>query len=167
MTTRLSLALPFLLMLTTGCLAVSEMAHVPSPTPAPQARADCGEIMGTAFRSDAEREWFSKECSAWTDRTLGAVTPTPKPEASATPPANRNDDTHRLVRERCDRMRGQLYDSREQRVWYQQNCEALGGGDAAATDQATPVANRADCTRIRGTEYRSNQERDWYRANCR
>ena len=73
-----ALALLAMTFIATGCLAVSQLDHSLTPTPVLEDRADCGQILGTAFRSDAEQAWFAENCSAWTGTTLGRLAdPTP------------------------------------------------------------------------------------------
>jgi hypothetical protein len=52
-----------------GCVKLGESSELPlaavEPTAVPPDRTDCGEILGTAFRSDNERQWFMDNCSKW------------------------------------------------------------------------------------------------------
>src|SRR5688572_9280749 len=70
--------------LATACVGVSEFDAVPEPTPVPADRSDCGEVLGSAFRSQGERDWFVANCSAWEHSTLGAIEPAP-PAAPVAP----------------------------------------------------------------------------------
>lgn len=59
-------------------VAVQRSQVTPTPAPAtPTAvalRTNCGEIQGTAYRSDAEREWFLKNCNGATQATSAGGT---------------------------------------------------------------------------------------------
>lgn len=155
--------------------------HGPTPVPPPAAdRADCGEILGSVFRSESEREWFTANCSTWPQREevrglppvhlqtgAGAAT-APAPPTPTAPPRNEPVE--------CGQQRGRAYSSAEQRQWFLANCL----GNTPANPQPAPAnppppqpsastqggPDRTDCRAIIGTPYRSNAERDWYRANC-
>jgi len=43
--------------------AATAMSVPPTPTPLPD-RTSCAEIMGTAYRSAAEREWYIQNCTS-------------------------------------------------------------------------------------------------------
>lgn len=147
----------------TGCISVSEFNADPEPTPMPPDRTDCGEVFGSAFRSQHERDWFVANCSAWEQATLGAIEPAPPaapgaptgaPAQPPTPPAGENP--------RCAQMRGQPYANAADRTWFLANC--TGAGAQPAFD---PGPDRFSCDEIRGTRYRSGNERNWYLQNCR
>jgi hypothetical protein len=128
-------------------------------------RRDCGEVYGTAFRSDSERDWFKENCSRW---PLVNV-----PEYKPTQNANANQPRE------CNEIRGRPYESSEQRRWYLENCmggnndnnSGQGGSDNGNSGNSDNNAqqqagDRRNCDEIRGTPYRSNSERSWYTANC-
>ena len=172
-------------LLMAGCVAVARLDHVPTTTPTPPDRTTCGEILGTAFRSDSEQAWFVQNCSAWNETTLGTVTappaagsPTPAPGSpgpQTSPQAQgREEDTQRPSgtptptptptqqrqlqgEDRCAAQRGRPYQSDEDREWYRQNC--LGG-------TPTALAESRDCDQIRGRPYASEAQRRWFLANC-
>ncbi len=155
-------------------------------------RTNCDDIYGTAYRSGAERAWFSANCSSWAasvgyvPETNGggpgagaAASPQPAPTPRPVSPAPDGRD--------CNAIRGTPYRSSAERDWYLQNCQGNTAPGQAATPaaastpppaatpattgtaqaQPTPAAgDRADCSQIRGTPYRSSTERAWYQANC-
>jgi hypothetical protein len=110
-----------------GCMSVPNLDAGPTPTPVLQDRTDCGEILGTAFRSSAERDWFTENCSAWARDTLGPVVAAApanggQPAATATPTSEEA---------RCAQMRGKPYENPEARAWFLANCEASGARTTA------------------------------------
>jgi hypothetical protein len=149
-----------------GCVKLGESSELPlaavEPTAVPPDRTDCGEILGTAFRSDNERQWFMDNCSKWPlvkvpdePDTSTATTPSEPPE--------------------CAQIRGKPYESAQQRNFYLQNCNQNQPNQPANSNtqaqQPTPVPatngpDRTDCNAIRGTPYRSNNERSWFQQNC-
>ena len=142
-------------LLTAGCVKVSRLDVIPSPTAIPPDRTDCAEYFGTAFRSETERQWFTENCSAWERATLGAVqaappaapvAPTPVPEARP------GEDP------RCAQMRGQPYANDADRAWFLANCTG------AAIPQVP--TDSPECASIRGRPYESDQQRSWFLANC-
>jgi hypothetical protein len=151
-----------------GCVKLGESSELPlaavEPTPLPPDRIACQEILGTAFRSDNERNWFIENCSKWplvkvADEGPGA----PPPPASTEPPE-------------CAAIRGKPYESSQQRTWYLQNCnqgsrppanqQAAANNQGNQPAQSQPQGDRTDCNAIRGTPYRSSNERNWYQQNC-
>jgi hypothetical protein len=152
-------------------LAVSGCALKPVAPAVPQAdvaigagdRTDCQAIYGTAFHSEAERDWFTKNCTQWP-----YFNPTPGPQAAA-PVGNY------VPTQTCDQIRGKPYTSEGQHQWYLANCIGTPPG---APDQVTAPASqpsqpqvvagpdRTNCGEITGTPYRSPNERQWYLANC-
>jgi hypothetical protein len=138
-------------------------ARGPGPSVRPPAevaaladRADCNQIYGTAYRSDAERRWFNDNCSTWS-KSVGIVPEPDAPVAQAqpSPPAEGRD---------CNQINGTAYRSEGERTWYLANC---GSAKPAGDQQASAGPDRTDCNQIRGTPYRSDTERLWYLANCR
>ena len=166
-------ALPVLCMaasLAAACVGVTEFEAIPEPTPMPPDRTDCGEVLGSAFRSQGERDWFVANCSAWEQATLGAIEPAPPaapvaptgapaqpPAAQAQPPAPPAGENPR-----CAQMRGQPYANAADRAWFLANCTGT-----AAQPSFDPGPDRFSCDEIRGTRYRSGNERNWYLQNCR
>jgi hypothetical protein len=155
--------------LATACIGVTEFEAVPEPTPMPPDRMDCGEIFGSAFRSQDERDWFVANCSAWEQATLGAIEPAPPaapgaptgapaqpPPAQAQPPAPPAGE-----HPRCAQMRGQPYANAADRAWFLANCTG-----SATQPSFDPGPDRFSCDEIRGTRYRSGNERSWYLQNC-
>ncbi len=121
----------------------------------PADRSDCNAILGTAYRSDTERQWFSDNCSSWS-ASVGDVpdpgAPVPQVQASGPGPEGRD----------CGQVRGTPYRSDAERAWYVANCPA----QTAVALPASAGPDRTDCNQIRGTAYRSDAERAWYAANC-
>jgi hypothetical protein len=158
------------LALATGCITVSEFDADPEPTPMPPDRTDCGEIFGSAFRSQSERDWFVANCSAWEQATLGAIEPAP-PAAPGAPtgapaqapaaPAQPPPPTP-VENPTCAQMRGQPYANAADRAWFLANCTGAGAQPSFDTGP-----DRFSCDEIRGTRYRSGNERNWYLQNCR
>jgi hypothetical protein len=143
--------------LLTGCFK----SDPPVPTAAAEVpddfdRISCSEIMGTAFRSPTERQWFEANCSKWPAVDVIQIAP-----AAPLPPE-------------CDAMRGKPYESAEQRRWYLDNCTGRTPANAAspqrspatASGQPPPGGPARGCDAIRGRPYQSDAERDWYLANC-
>jgi hypothetical protein len=176
----IALALPVMLLATAACVEVPELEHgAPTPTPDHSDRTDCGQILGSAFRSDAEQQWFTENCSDWAATTVGRL-PDPTPIAQAAgqggadpagqggaqvaqdgqqnpnsqPQTQASDET----RKRCDAQRGRPYASDADRDWYLKNCLNL-----PATTLSPDVR---DCNQIRGQNYASEEQRQWFLANC-
>jgi hypothetical protein len=159
---QLPLLLLFGALLSAGCVKVSELEVIPSPTPIPPDRGDCAEYFGTAFRSETERQWFTENCSAWDRATLGVVQPAPPAAPVAPAPA----PTARPAEDpRCAQMRGQPYANDADRAWFLANCTGNAARNSApqAFDQGP---DRVNCDEIRGTNYRSANERNWFLQNC-
>jgi hypothetical protein len=183
---RLLLLLPVLATAASGCLAVSHIDHVATTTPTPPDRTDCGEILGSAFRSEAEQAWFRDNCSKWADGTLGLIEnvqqqpfsetqtdesrtaeqPTTQAHPTGTaiaietptpPPQPTSTVQFADDAQRCDAIRGQPNVSAVDRDWYLAQCRGT------STPTATPTY---DCNQIRGRPYTSAEEREWYLANC-
>ena len=158
--------------LATACVGVTEFNAVPEPTPIPPDRTECGEVFGSAFRSQGERDWFVANCSAWEHATLGAIEPAPpaapvaptgapaQPPPAPVPPAV--DAPAPGENPRCAQMRGQPYANAADRAWFLANCTG-----AATQPSFDPGPERFNCDEIRGTRYRSVNERNWYLQNCR
>jgi hypothetical protein len=159
------------MVLTAGCVKLGESSELPlaavEATPVPGDRINCSEILGTAFRSDNERQWFMDNCSKWPlVKVADEGAPAPgQTQAPAEPPE-------------CAQIRGKPYESNQQRNWYLQNCNQGSSAPRAGTTptpssqqnqqqtQTTGGPDRTDCNAIRGTAYRSAGERTWYIQNC-
>jgi hypothetical protein len=146
---RRLLLVPFLLLTAWLSLAcITEGAVLTPPTPAPEddasVQAECSDILGRAFVSAEQRQWFIENCSRW-----------PQLDVPQTP-ARQFEDTPE-----CAAIRGRPYESQQQRQWFLNNC--LGNGQQ--NNQAT-TGDRSNCDEIRGTPYRSDTERTWYLGNC-
>jgi hypothetical protein len=155
--------------LSVSCVKLGESSELPlaavEPTAVPPDRIDCGEILGTAFRSENERQWFMDNCSKWP--LVKVPDETAPPAQAAQAPAEPAD---------CAQIRGKPYESAQQRTWYLQNCNqnqpaqqtASSPQNTAQTQvqQTTGGPDRTDCNAIRGTSYRSANERAWYQQNC-
>jgi hypothetical protein len=127
-------------------LPVDEEAETPAN------RTDCAEILGTAFRSQEERQWYEENCNQWPPVSVPQTPAQTAQRAAPEPPE-------------CAGIRGRPYQSDEQRRWYLSNCQ----GQQQGGSQAPPPpgqGDRSNCDEIRGTPYRSNGERDWFRQNC-
>ncbi len=70
-------------------------------------RADCNQIRGTPYRSDAERGWFLQHC--------GGATVSQQVTASSPPGAGPDGRG-------CAAIQGSAYLSDAERAWYAQNC---------------------------------------------
>jgi hypothetical protein len=170
----------------TGCATVPTLEHGPTPTPQLSDRNDCGEILGSAFRSSDERAWFTDNCSAWADTTLGEVKLETSSQSSQSARgnddgdssdeddnrsnSNRDDDDVRdrsdrdrddededdPNAERCDQLRGRPYESRSQRSWFLENC----------LQQEVVPGEPSECAEIRGRPYESRSQRAWFLENC-
>jgi hypothetical protein len=172
-----ALALLAMTFIATGCLAVSPLDHSLTPTPVIEDRSDCGQILGTAFRSDAEQAWFTGNCSAWAGTTVGRL-PDPTPVGGAVNPDSggqqqRGADGDRAGSggrdgaqvnaqntdnsERCSQLRGRPYENAADRQWYLANCQ---------NQPQTVAADVRDCNQIRGRPYASEEQRIWFLANC-
>ena len=158
------------MVLCAGCVKLGESSELPlaavQATPIPPDRINCGEILGTAFRSDNERQWFMDNCSKW---PLVKVADEPAP-GQAQPQAAAPQEPSE-----CAQIRGKPYESSQQRQWFLQNCNqgTAPPPGAAATpipdtrqQQTISGPDRTDCNAIRGTPYRSAAERAWYIQNC-
>jgi hypothetical protein len=156
------------LLTATGCLTVSTLDHEPTPTPQIEDREDCGEILGTAFHSESERDWFTENCSGWAQATLGRVASGTSLQAPSAPSkqddVEMNDDRSGPERRpdedndpaRCARMRGQSYESTSDRDWFLNNCVQL---------EVVP-GESPRCAEIRGRPYESRAQRNWFLSNC-
>jgi hypothetical protein len=109
---------------------------------------ECDNVLGKAFISPEQRQWFIENCSTWPQRDV--------PEAAGV--EEMQDDTPE-----CAEMRGKPYESPEQRTWFLTNCVR---GSSAVQQPAVSGPDRTTCEEIRGTAYRSPAERQWYLANC-
>lgn len=160
---------PVLLLLAAASLAAGACLKVTgetSPYAAKQPevkpdRTDCGEVLGTAFRSDSERRWFAENCSVWPPVAVPQTGPPPVRSAIQEPG--------------CAAMRGRPYQSEAERQWFLTNCQGqavVAAAPAASQGGQPPPAppvqagDRANCDEIRGTAYRSNAERSWYVRGC-
>jgi len=153
-------------------LALAACAFKPEPVSGGQPdvevgsgdRTDCKTIYGTSFRSDAERDWFSSNCTEWP-----YFNPTPTPQAQGAASI-----ANYLPTQTCDQIRGKPYTSEGQHQWYLANCLGTSQpGPTQVTVQPTPGQSqvvtgpdRTNCDEIRGTPYRSPNERQWYLGNC-
>ena len=108
----------------------------------------CDNVLGKAFASPEQRQWFIDNCSSWPLRDV--------PEAAAAVEALPNDSPE------CAQMRGKPYESQEQRTWFLANC--VHG--PAGVQQTISGSDRTNCAEIQGTRYRSAAERQWFLANC-
>src|SRR5215213_7861982 len=104
------------MLLCAGCVKLGESSELPlaavQATVPPGDRISCQEILGTAFRSDNEREWFMTNCSKWP-----LVKVADEPAAGSVPAANAPKEPPE-----CAAIRGKPYESNQQRTWYLQNC---------------------------------------------
>ena len=148
-------------------------------------RMDCGAILGSAFRSATERDWYNGNCSHWPLTNYGA--------SGATGPAVQ-------LPPGCAEQQGKPYTSEENRRWFLNTCagpvaeaqkQAQPAGQpvppgqppatvdpaqasvqpaaeapAAPATAPAPMPDRHDCNSIRGGAYNSETERQWYLANC-
>jgi hypothetical protein len=151
----------FLALLCTACVTKgesSELRAVGPPAALPD-RISCEQILGSAYRSDAERAWFHQNCSQWPPVK---VDPAPAP-ASANGQAPANGEPPE-----CASIRGRPYESSQQREFFLKNCHRPASPQPATTTGNVPAAgDRTDCNAITGTPYRSERERGWYLQNCR
>jgi hypothetical protein len=182
------LVLQSLLIATAGCIAVSNLDHGPTPVPTLPDRTDCGAILGTAFHSETERQWFAENCSEWTKATLGEVeaaraTPTAPPPTATPPPTASPEPTPTLPppppgaqgpaglgglqppppadnRERCAQQAGRPNLTPEDQAWFVEHCLTANG------QPGTP-GESPQCAALRGRPYESDSQRAWYLANCR
>jgi hypothetical protein len=177
----MALVLPAIFLAATACVEVPQLDYaVPSPTPDTSDRTDCGQILGSAFRSDNEQLWFTENCSDWAATTVGRL-PDPTPvgqqgsatagQGGADPQSpggaqvsqngnqqNQQTQSNEDTRKRCDEQRGRPYASAADRDWYLKNCLNL-----PATTLSPDVR---DCNQIRGQNYASEEQRQWFLANC-
>jgi len=155
-------SLALLALSTVACLNAEGVAPPPANVVEDRDdRNDCVAIGGTAFRSNAERDWYRANCSAWPPIPVDAGPARTAAPAYVPPPAE------------CIAMRGKPYSSNEQRAWYLANCngqqprpESPPPGQGGANAQLASSENRANCDQIRGTPYQGPGERDWYLKNC-
>jgi len=143
-------------------------------------RQDCNAIMGTAFRSTEEREWFEQTCSRWPAVALAqvpAAAPPAAPAASQRPsaPNQIQGDTPE-----CAAKRGKPYANEQDRTWFLQNCirpEAPpppapsvpnGAPQALPATAPTPLvnANAAVCDTLRRAPNPTDEQRRWYFTYC-
>ncbi|HEX5370331.1 MAG TPA: hypothetical protein VFY10_13025 [Dehalococcoidia bacterium] len=163
------LCLPMVAFLAVGCLAPSNYQQIPPPTPTAPDRTDCGQILGTAFRSEAEEAWFSTNCSAWEPQTLGRVADasgsSPPAAASASPTAATQPEAgigpSGPNAQRCDQLRGQPYSSSDDHAWFLANCLAT-----PASSQPSDAPGLEACDQLGGTIGLTQAELAWFRANC-
>jgi hypothetical protein len=111
---------------------------------------ECEKILGQAFASPEQRQWFIDNCSTWPEREVASA-------AVVTAPPKDSPE--------CAQMRGKPYESAEQREWFLTNCVNGSGGVNTAQDPGSGP-DRTDCNAMRGTAYRSDAERQWFLANC-
>ena len=183
-----ALALQAAAFATMGCIALSTLEHIPTPTPAAQERRDCGEILGTAFQSSAEQAWFTENCSAWAQTTLGRIpNPTLMPQAGSTAaasgPSGAGQPSSQSTPGAGDGRDGDGVQVRAGQGGSDpdddsQRCNRLRGrpyeraGDREwflARCLGTATSNSAEppaCAAIRGRSYQSPDERAWFLGNC-
>jgi hypothetical protein len=154
------IVLPALMLLAVSCAGTTGLPLVVAPTQPPGDREDCAEILDTAFRSDAEREWFAANCSAWPV----VNDPLSRPGAAQARRSRQDEPRQQAPAQQespdCQRIRGHPYESDAQRVWFLSNCVTNGpipSGDGP---------DRTNCAEINGTTYRSGAERNWFLQNC-
>jgi len=161
-------------LLVASCVKPESTVPEPTPTPDPVAnRQDCGQIYGSPYHSEEERDWFMSNCLKWP--YFSAPDP-PAPPASATdaPPGTPGSPQTSLPpgtpgdRTNCNEIRGTPYRSDTERLWYLSNCQGASpqGGLPPSGPTAAPGPDRTDCNAIRGTPYQSDAERAWFRQNC-
>jgi hypothetical protein len=136
------------------------------------ARQDCNAMMGTAFRSTEERQWFEQNCSRWPAVAVAqipAAAPRPQPGA---PNVIQGDKPE------CAAMRGKPYANEQDRTWFLQNCirpEApapagapAGAPQPVAATAPTPLvnANAAVCDTLRRMPNPTDEQRRWYFTYC-
>jgi hypothetical protein len=150
------LLLPLLGLALMGCAAVMPSAPAAPREKTPTAdRNDCAAIFGTAFASDAERDWFAENCSQW-------------PSVNIADPPSLSDQP--ALDPHCYELMGKPYANDDDRRWFLSNC--IGNGQTAQAQTGNNSGNpadtqdRTDCNAIRGTPYRSANERNWFLANC-
>jgi len=144
-----------------ACLDESPVLK-PSEAESDEARIqECREILGKAFASPEQRQWFIDNCSSWPQRDV------PETVASDAPSPVPNDTPE------CAAMRGKPYESAEQRQWFLANCIKNGDAQVRESQPSQPVqpassgeGDRTNCQEIGGTQYRSATERQWFQANC-
>ncbi len=156
-------------------------------------RHDCKQIFGTAYRSQAEMDWFQQNCSAWPEVPIdqASIAPPPPPsiingtQGGGAPPQALGGPVPVGPDGRdCNAIRGTPYRSDAERQWYLQSCNGQPGAPLRAAAPAPPPPNqppatnqpqqtnllggpdRTDCNAIRGTPYRSDAERAWFLQNC-
>jgi hypothetical protein len=138
--------------LSLSCLDEGPVLTPDEPENAEANTEDCSAILGKAFASVEQRQWFIDNCSDWPQRDVPEVS-----DVDARPTPVQTDTPE------CAAMRGKPYESSEQRQWFLANC--------VQAVQTTPPVNqtgtdRTSCSEIRGTQYRSQTERQWFLSNC-
>src|SRR5262245_11008517 len=141
---RARIALALLVLLTpvlTAC-AAQLSAGPGSDRSQPSDRTDCGAIMGTAFQSESERQWFLDNCSKWPLLDI------------ADPPDAGSAQQQPQIDPACAAMRGKPYANDDDRRWYLQNCQGQPGltqpNQPSPTPSAQDANDRRDCNAIRG-----------------
>jgi hypothetical protein len=130
-----------------ACLGEGPVLTAGDDKDKPKEERKCDDVLGTAFISADERQWFLDNCSTWP--VNDSIPQTPAQPARQEAPE-------------CGAMRGKPYESSEQRAWFLQNCTDAGTRSA----QPSSGPDRTNCNEIRGTQYRSTAERNWYLTNC-
>ena len=172
------LCLPLVALLTLGCLAPSNYQQIPPPTATAPDRTDCGQILGTAFRSEAEEAWFATNCSSWAPATLGRVDEAsgaggpppaqpglnvPPSPTVAVPAGSVSQSGVDANAQRCVQLKDKAYTSADERVWFLANCLATPTAGTQPADGPGPEA----CDQLGGTSGLSPAELAWFLANCR
>src|SRR5512146_2245538 len=148
------LCLPLVALLTLGCLAPSNYQQIPSPTATTPDRTDCRQILGTAFRSEAEEAWFATNCSSWAPATLGRVDeasgagePPSSQAGSDTRPSPTTAPAVAVIQngaesnpQRCAQLQDKPYASADERVWFLANCLATPSTSTQSPDGPGPEA---------------------------
>jgi hypothetical protein len=137
-----------------ACLDEGEVLTGPAGAEeeAQETQMQCEAILGKAFASADERQWFIDNCSRWEAPQPQAAPAQQPPQA----PVSREP-------EECAQIRGRQYESQQQRAWFLQNCTGARAGGAIQPSQGS---DRTNCDEIRGTQYRSAAERNWYLTHC-
>lgn len=150
----------------TGCATVSTLDHQPTATPQLSDRSDCGEILGTAFRSEDERSWFTENCSAWADTTLGEVKLETSSQSSRSSRSDDNRDSSEDEDDRRDRDDDESDDDDRDR---RNDSDDDGGRDRRdRDDEDEDDGDSTDrrCDELRGRPYESRSQRSWFLENC-
>jgi len=110
-----------------GC-GVSVSSYTPPADPSSSGatvaggvRSDCGAILGTAFRSPEERDWYNGNCSHWPLTKFGDTAAPLGPVAAG-----------------CAAMAGKPYSSPDARGWFLQNCSGPNAQAAQANPNTPP-----------------------------